>query len=205
MAGYTAGGIDIIDIFAGGHLDSQAGGWLREQSTQMTQGISHTANQFFEQAREMYQVISQTDALQVLRNVKAKVNGLWGNNTIHAAVTLPQLQTAGPIMQRWIMALPELRTMYLNQEVEGYGDTYQNFHGHAVGAAHYDYRQVMTDIVVVDEKSFGFTNYCEPQSPDDKPLTLHEKVDILATWNTVRHYLDIADEDPTSVCGAKLG
>lgn len=205
MAGYAPSGVDIIDIFAGGHLDSQSGGWLREQSMQMTQGLSHSATQFFQQAREMYQVISQTDALQVLRNVKAKVSGLWGSDSISAMVTLPQVQTAGPIMQRWIMALPELRTMYLNQEVEGYGDTYQNYHGHNVGVAHYDYRQVMSDIVVVDEKSFSHTTYIEPQVGDEKPLTLHEKVDILATWNTVRHYLEIADEDPTSSAGSKLG
>jgi hypothetical protein len=203
MSGY-ASGVDIIDIFAGGHLDQQSSGWLQEQSQFMSTGLSHTAQQFFEQARNMYQVISQTDALQVIRNVKAKVGSLWGND-VFAATTLPQIQTANPVMQRWIMALPELRTMYLNQEVEGYGDSYQNFHGHAVGADHYDWRQVMTDVVVVKPNEWGYTNYCEPTSPGEKPLTLHEKVDILATWNAVKHYLDEADEDPTSTCGAKLG
>jgi hypothetical protein len=201
---HAAHGVDLIDIFAGGQLDQSTTGWLQEKSQTLRSTLSETAQGFFDTARNMYSMISVSDAAQALRNLTSKLANVWSTNSIYATTTLAELQTAGPVMQRYIMAQPELRKMYLNQEVEGYGESYVNYHGDSLGVNHYDWRRVMDTIVTVEDKHYSFTNYAERMADGEEPLTLHEKIDILKAWNSVQHYLDVADEDPTSTCGAKL-
>jgi len=197
-------GTDLIDVYAGGHLDQNAIAYLDGKSQELRATVGGEAAQFFNQARNLYQVISATDATQVLRNLKSKVDKLWADNTITNHSTLASIQTAGTVMQRWIMAHPGIRGMYLNQEVEGYSGSYVNYHGEAIGASHYDYRRVVDGIAFETEEGYRYTQYHEAITEDDPELTLHQKVDILNTWKAVEHYLDEADEDPTSAVGNKL-
>lgn len=201
---YNNLGADLIDVMAGGHIDTGTTEWLQERSNALRSTLSGAAASFVESARSMYTMISTTDAAQILRNLTAKATSLWSPVQIAPLLTLPQLQTANPIMQRWVMACPEVRTRYLNQELEGYGDSYTNYHRDAIGPAHYDWRRVMDGIVVVNEKDWGYTSYVDLMGEGEEPLSVHQKVDILKTWNAVRHYLEEGDEDPTSTCGAKL-
>jgi len=204
MSFHAALGNDLIDVFAGGHLDPGALAYFDQRSQELQQSVTGQAAQFFQQARHLYQIISATDATQILRNLQGKVDAVWDQNTIRLMNTLSQMQTANPIMQRWIMAQPDLRKMYLNNEVEGYGESYVNYHGDAVGRAHYDYRQVIEGMVMPTADGYTVTHFIEERSEDETPLTLHQKADILNTWQMVKHYLDEADEDPTSPTGNRL-
>lgn len=202
---HQAHGVDLLDICAGGHIDQQTTSWLGERANALRTTISGAASQFFDQAKTMYAMISSNDAIQALRNLTAKSDNVWNSNVIHSLSTIEQLQTASPIMQRYVMAQPELRKMYLNSEVEGYADSYENLHGDRVGIQHYDYRRVMDGIVVVNEETASFNNFYELIPEGDKELTLYEKVDILRSWNTVNDALDVHEEDPTSAAGNMLG
>lgn len=200
-------GVDLIDIMAGGVPDSSTQQWLRDRSHSIQNQLSQTGQQFFEKARNMYQVIDESRALQVLRNLMHKRNEAWVSNNIRAIETLEGLQTADPYMQRWIMAEPELRYRYLNQTVDGYSDSYVNHHGDAIKDDHYDYRRVMDGVVIVDDEDesidFKVKHYYEFED-DPIRLTIYEKKAILDVWALVRHYLDEGGEDPTSVTGAQL-
>ena len=204
MSFHAALGNDLIDVFAGGHLDPGAMEYFNQRSQELQQSVSGQAAQFFHQARNLYQIISATDATQILRNLQSKAEGLWDHNTIHLMTNLSQLQTANPIMQRWIMAQPDLRQMYLNNEVDGYADSYVNYHGDTVGRLHYDYRQVVEGMVMPTADGYTVSHFIEERPEEDTPLTLHQKADVLRTWQLVKHYLDEADEDPTSPTGNKL-
>lgn len=201
---YAQQGADLIDIFAGGQLDAATSNWLQEQSMAMRSTLSDVGQGFFNKAREMYQMISVSDAAQVLRNLTAKLTNVWSNNSIYAIHDLAGLQTAGPVMQRYIMAHVDLRKMYLNQEVEGYADSYVNYHGDAVGTKHLDYRLVTDGMVFVTDEEYRYTNYGENLAEGEEPLTLHQKVDVLRSWNLVTQYLEEGVDDPSSSCGAKL-
>ncbi|MBW6072775.1 hypothetical protein KZ856_38035, partial [Pseudomonas aeruginosa] len=119
--------------------------------------------------------------------------------------TLEQLQTANPIMQRYIMAQERLRGMHLNNMVEGYADSYVNHHGDRVGERHYDYRRVMDEVLVVNDDHTVVKQFYEEIPEGDKELSLYEKVDILRSWNLVNVALDENEMDPTSPVGNLLG
>lgn len=207
MAGtYVEGGADIIDALGGGFLDDSTKEWFAQQSQTITQTLGQAGQAFFNRARDMYQTVSESQALQMLRNLRARNENVWSSNMIQPLRTLESLQTAGPIMQRWVMAQPDLRSRYLNQEVEGYGDSYVNYHGDRVGVEHYDYRKVMNAMVVIpedDDDSWVCRNFFEFVE-DDRELTVHERLDILDTWDLVKHYLEDGGEDPTSLYGNAL-
>jgi hypothetical protein len=199
-----AHGVDLLDICAGGHLDMNTQSWLGDRSDALRATISTTAQSFFNQAASLYTMISTSDAVQALRNLTVKVEGAWQTNVISYLQTIDQVQCAPIVMQRYIMAQPDIRQMYLNGEVSGYGESYENLHGDSVGAKHYDWRQVMSGIVTVSDDSFQHTTYVE-DTRDDTELTVFEKVDILRTWNVVQTALSAAEQDPTSPEGLMLG
>ncbi|AFO71131.1 hypothetical protein FDI90_gp324 [Pseudomonas phage PA7] len=199
-----AHGVDLLDICAGGHLTQQTTQWLGERSQALRSTMSTAAASFFNTAQNMYSMISESAAVQALRNLTTKKDNLWQSNNIVYLETLAELQTAGPIMQRWVMAHERLRTMYLNNEVDGYGGSYNNIQGDAVGERQFDYRRVMDGVMYTDKKEFGYKNYHEDIKSDRK-LRLHEKVDIIRMWNAIDGHLDAGEEDPTSVVGNLLG
>lgn len=199
-----AHGVDLLDICAGGHLDMNTQSWLGERSDALRATISNTASSFFNQAATLYTIISSSDAIQALRNMTVKAENAWQNNTVAYLNSVEQVQCAGPVMQRWVMTQPEVRQMYLNGEVSGYGDSYENFHGNGIGAQHYDWRQVMSGIATVTDDTFSYTTYAE-DTHNENELSVFEKVDILRTWQVVQGALSAGEQDPTSPEGLMLG
>jgi hypothetical protein len=202
---HSALGVDLIDVYAGGHLDTNTANWLGERASTMRSTLSTAANQFFDQAKALYQMIDTSSAIQALRNLTAKTDHAWQSNTIHYLGTVPELQTAGPIMQRWLMAEPTIRKMYLDGEVEGYAGSYVNHHGLNIGGLHYDFRRVMDGVVTHDENSYQHTQYYDDLPEGERELTLHEKADICRSWNTIVAAVETYEEDPTSPGGNLLG
>lgn len=200
----AAHGVDLLDICAGGHLDMNTQSWLGERSDALRATISTAASSFFNQAASLYTMISTSDAVQALRNLTVKAENVWQSNVITHLATIEQLQCAPLVMQRYIMAQPDLRQMYLNGEVTGYGDSYENLHGDGIGAKHYDWRRVMDGMVTVNDEGYQFTQYVE-DTRDDAELTVFEKVDILRTWSVAQTELSKGEQDPTSPEGLMLG
>ena len=203
MSGYAISGGDIIDVYAGGHLDNRTLNWLTQRNESIMQTVTDTARTFFQHAHSLYNMVSSSDATMLLRNLKVKTENSWSFD-IAPIHDLVGLQTANPYLQRFILAQPDLRERYLNQEVEGYGDSYVNHYGNTIGERHFDYRRVMGGIATIDAEGLRYTTYHEQLSEEERELTVFEKVDILKTWNTIQKYLDIGEDDPTSVTGAML-
>ena len=199
-----AHGVDLLDICAGGHLDMNTQSWLGDRSDALRATISTTAQSFFNQAASLYTMISSSDAVQALRNLTVKAENAWQSNTISYLNNLEQIQCAPLVMQRYLMAQPDVRKMYLNGEVSGYGESYENLHGDGVGVQHYDWRRVMDGIATINDDSVQFTQYVE-DTRDDAELTVFEKVDILRTWNVLQAELSAGEQDPTSPEGLMLG
>lgn len=204
MAQYVAGGADLIDIMAGGRPDVATQQWFSERRETLQNTLTNTSQAFFDRARDMYQTISESQAVQMLRNLKAKTENVWAGNQITELQTLEQLQTASPVMQRWVMAQPDLRKRYLNQSVEGYGDAYTNYHGAVFGSEHYDYRRVMHGVVETSDTGWVAREYVDYMANDDVGLSRHERLDILNTWDLVKALMDEGGEDPSSPVGNQL-
>ncbi len=126
-------------------------------------------------------------------------------NYVLPLITLENQQNASPVMQRWIMANPEIRSIYLKQRCDGYNETYTNLYGNKIGEEHYDYRRVMNGIGVEQENGdIDFVQYFDELVEGDRELTLLEQTDILNTWNTTNMILSLWEDDPTSSDGDKL-
>lgn len=202
---YQAGGIDLMDIAAGGHLDQSTTSWLGARSDTLRANLSTHATNFFNKAVDLYSIISTSDAIQAMRNLVSKKDHAYDINSIYAANTVDTLQTANIVMQRYIMAEPSIRELYLNSSVSGYNGSYVNLHGDAIGSMHYDYRRVTQGMVVRNEDQLQYSHYYDTIGEGDRELTIHEKVDILKTWNAVQLALDANETDPTSPEGNLLG
>lgn len=196
------GGADVLDVMAGGRLDESAQEWFQQQAYALQNTVSGAAQQFFNQARDMYQTVSDTQAMQMLRNLTSRRNTVWSDSLVMALKSLEQLQTAGPVMQRWVMANPVARERYLNDTLEGYGDSYDNVHGDAIGRNHSDYRHVTNTLAEVTDEGWVARNYFE--FSDTPVLSQSDRLNILNTWDLLEHYLDEGDEDPTSPYGNPL-
>jgi hypothetical protein len=205
MATLVEGGADIMDALGGGLPSQQTREWLTEQSQAVSATLSQYSQQFFDQSREMFQTINDSQAMQMLRNVKSRVKDAFTPDLISIGRTLEQLQTAGPNMQRWIMAEPTLRERYLNNTADGYGDTYKNFYGAVAGENHYDYRRVMDGVGHLDEEDvYVRKHYRDILHEGEEELSTYNKLDIRDTWAMVKHHVERGEEDPSSVYGNPL-
>lgn len=107
------------------------------------------------------------------------------DNYIQPLVSMEALQNANPTMQRWVMAHPELRQLYLKQNIDGYSDTYRNIFGKGVGESDYNYRRIMDGVLQDDGKESWFKHYHEELLPGDRRLDHVEKSSILATHDYI--------------------
>lgn len=124
------------------------------------------------------------------------INSLQGSNVnivdnyIHEINSFEGLQQANPVMQRWIMAHREVRQLYIDQNVDGYSDTYQNVFGKEVGEDDYNYRRVMSGrFVDLPDGSYKRSIYMDDLMPGDRELEYHEKVAIRSTWEHIDNLL----------------
>ncbi len=195
---FVDAGNDLIDMMAGGSLDTASRNWLNESAQYAATIVSDAGRALFEKAKSMYQMVNEADSLKFLRNLNSKKDNLWEENAIAFLGTLEKLQTAGPIMQRWIMANPEVRTRYLNQTLDGYSGSYNNVQGESVELSQYDYRRVIDGVVVIGEKSWGYKSVQEELPEGEKHLTIYEKKDIWNTWEMCQVFLE-EDDDFTMI------
>lgn len=197
-------GVDLMDIAAGGFLDSGTMGWMHERTQNLMSTVSATTASWFNKAKSFYQTITEVDANQALRNLTAKVDQSWKGNNVHLCHNLQQVQSANPVLQRYLMAEPQLRQLYLDQSCEGFAGSYINFQGDAIGVNQYDYRRVTDGMLMVKEDHVQWNDFYEQIPDNDKELELYEKADMIRNWNLVNIALDAGEMDPSSPIGNLL-
>lgn len=108
------------------------------------------------------------------------------DNYYMECLTFSNLQQANFTMQRWIMSHPEVRNLYLQQNIDGYSNTYKNVFGNEVGEADYNYRRVMDEVLVSnDDDVWQVKYYSEDLLEGDKELNHYEKKQILHTYDAM--------------------
>ena len=208
MATFVEGGAATFDALLYGDQHPQTTQLLRQQFSNIGHHLSDAARMFVEAAQSKMEELSQGYAAQLLRSAGRAISAFWIPDEIQILESIGRMQYAPNVMRRYVMACPELRTLYHQGRVEGYGESYIDLQPGMVGADHYDYRRVMNGVVVTDpEQSTDWqaTTYIEPLRADDRELELVEQADIQATWQLLRPMLVPGEEDPTSKWGAEIG
>lgn len=104
------------------------------------------------------------------------------------------LQQANPTMQRWVMAHPGINQLYVDQNLDGYSDTYTNITGKTVGKENYNYRRATNGVIGDD----GYTLYYEDLMPGDRELDHYEKDIIQNTYSAIDWMLENCQFDFTN-------
>lgn len=153
-------------------------------------------------AIEMYDTINAADAVMRARLLWRTANNAYSGDRMRSFASVSDFQTAGPTMQRWVMACKEVREAYRKQRIEGYRDSYVDASPGLVGDLHVDYRMVTDGLIYRDGDDMCFDiHYGLPEDECLEPDQVH---DIVDTWAMAAHFLAQNDDDITSLYGCKM-
>jgi hypothetical protein len=171
--------------------------YIQNQLQNFSSSLNEVGAKFLSASRDIYNNLNSSVIADAARLAMRTAAGLF-LNYIAPLTTMSGFQTAAPIMQRWVMANPNVRELYHNQLCNGYADTYVDYHPEDVGENHYDYRRVMDSVIVDNDEGSIVKYYLDDLIDGDKELNPHEKFDILSTWDIVEAFIAAGKEDPTS-------
>lgn len=208
---FVPGGYDAIDsIMGGGRPQDSTLAYFDNQYQSMigaAQSVGNAAlQQIYQIAQQTYNYVMDTRPWEMAEALMRQTTHMFDPNAIRTLTDLASLQTAKPVMQRWIMAMPEVREMYHNNQIDGYSATYEDAQPGMVGVNHYDWRRATNAMVDLNEETGDWksTTFVEQLVDQDRELSFHEKVDIKITWSAIMHQLQTQQYDPTSVWNNKL-
>lgn len=180
--------------------------YIGYQYDQASRYLTDRARGWMENAGSIFQRTDYDTLLRTTRAVSRQLKGAFRDDVIQPLYDIGQFQTAGPVMQRWIMAEPTVRQLYHEQGCDGYSGTYVDMAPHAVGETHYDYRRVMDGVVVTDEQTgqWHADSYLEPLYEGDRDLMPDEQADIQIAWRHLKRHLRDGTDDPVSPWNGEL-
>lgn len=176
-----------LDMVLYGNKSELINNYLVQQMQHIKPAFNEFSNRIYQNLQTSYNFINdklvqygilnqlQSQGVQVVDNYYMELNNF------HA------LQNANLTMQRWVMSHPAVRQLYLDQNIDGYSDTYKNVFGKGVGEDDYNHRRVMDGVVQDDGNGYVIKHYIEDLMPGDKELSHYEKVQILHTYDTINH------------------
>ena len=170
-----------------------------------TQALGGMANTVAREVQQRFNEIRSSTAVQVIENVRNRLNSLWKTDSVRPLQDIESIQTAPPTMQRWVMAYPPVRALYNQKNISAYDDKYVDLHPGGVAETHYDYRRVMDGVFVLKDGIATSTNYRENIIEETDTLSLIEKMSVLLTWDTLsKNIASGSNVDPTSVWNGTL-
>lgn len=200
------GGRELFEHLSFGEASQRSVAYVQRELDRVGNVLTDLGRSGWETARETFDRFSGENAMRRAREVSRRIGWMYQSDCIRPLTSLKEFQSAQPIMQRWIMANPEVRAYHLRQECDGYHKTYVDIDPGKIGENHYDYRRVMNGIVQTeDETKPLYSIYIGDELLEgDRELDIGEKVDIIASWNYLRAIIAEGADDPTSIFGDKL-
>lgn len=179
--------------------------FLQNQFSTLSNVMGDVGNTFIQRGRELFDKYHGVEAMRLAKAAIRATQHMFMHDTILELSTISQLQQAKPVMQRWIMACPDIRTVYHRQQCDGYSGSYVDMHPGMIGPDHYDYRKVMDGVMVVgdDDSDFDWKyNTWFDDEEGDINLTFSDKTAILSVWDLIKSMSKPGKEDPTDpLCG----
>lgn len=169
-----------------------------------TNHLLDAGRSFMTQAVDLYEKLGSSEAMSRVKRAMAGEDGRWTDSYMKHLCSVEELQTAPIIMQRYLMAQPDIRSLYHKGHCDGYSDTYVDMEPGLVGEQHYDYRRVMDGVVEETETGWGWTEYFEDLIPGDAELDDFDRGMILRSWDQLYKAVHDEKEDPTSIYGGEL-
>lgn len=179
--------------------------FMQNSIANVTQTVSAASQAFYQKAQDVYEFFNGHEAMRRARAAVNKAGHAFTADDVRYLQSLASIQNAKPQMTRFIMSEPVVRQMWLDQQIEGYDGQYLDTEPGCIGDTHTEYARTMQGMIVDgDDGVSHYSLYYGLEHPDELELDIEEQVDIMNTWDRVRHYLDRGEQDPTSVWGSML-
>ncbi|WP_368874924.1 hypothetical protein [Proteus mirabilis] len=207
--GMLSGGFSAMGSYMTGSRPSQtAMDYFNNQYQNIAATVSTAGNaalqSVYQAAASSFNNLIQSRPWELAEAVIRQTAHIFDPNVINALSTLAEFQTAKPVMRRWVMTNPTIRTMYHNQKVEGYDGEYEDAQPGLVGEAHYDYRRATNSMVMLNDTGWSATTWREQLVADDAELSFFNKADIFKTWDSLLGLVETQEYDPTSIYNSRL-
>lgn len=205
MAMYIEGGTLAFNELAYAPRDQNTIEYLKESAMNLSQNLTDSGRMFMDSTREKWSHFFGDNALRAARAAVRTVQTMWDADVIKQLVTITHMQHAPVVMQRYIMADPTIRKMFLAQQLDGYSDTYQNIHGNAIGPEHYDYRRLNNGLVEeTEEGGWVAWTYFDDLLEGDHELQFDQQMDLKDSISNIIREIRKRRDDPTSKYNASL-
>jgi hypothetical protein len=179
------------------------------QFEQLSHNVSDISRQYYDFAKKSFDDFVDSGIMRTIRAAQATAKNWFHPNSIVMLETIEELQAAQPMMQRYMMANPTIRTLYHRQLCNGFSDSYKDMYPGVIGETHQDYRKVMTgaiqDYTTPDgEESWHAMQYLDDMDDGDRELDPMERLTMRKVWEImdmhIANKVDITDPE-----GGELG
>lgn len=150
-------------------------------------------NMFKENILAMYDSYNSEDVLANAKRTALRTNAHLSENIIQEQYV--EDYNPNILMQKYIMACPEIYTAFSKQQIYGFGESYYNPDFINVGTLSNHYRSTMNGIMVEDEDGDLVSHQYSGSDIDN--LIFEEKMAIINTWDSVKKMLNEDNIDPT--------
>lgn len=166
-----------------------------EQSVALLEGFVSKTLDFF-----------SGETAMAIKGIQLNLNKTFDNSSIQELCDATALSEATGRMARYVMANEGLGQLFKDDKIAGYGDDEFNPE-RLVGSDLLEFRDATNSILrevnlpvkgsKTDETSDQFiaTNYTEELPDDFESLTINERFQVMATWDTIDSILSIKDHD----------
>ena len=151
---------------------------------------------FANRVLEIRETFNNSAAVQLAKAALNRTRGIFSPNVVKTLTEVPDMQNAKSVMQRWMMANPEVRALYNQQRCDGFSESYVDMQPGKIGENHYDYRRVMDGMVQTTDDGFFIDMYAEQILPEDEDFDFDEQKAVLRTWLSLEHAIALAHKDP---------
>lgn len=198
------GGIDAFNgLVYGLHNDNDIN-YFRNNVTNIPQMVGAYGQMFKETTQNLFDRYHGSQAIQLAKLAIHHAAQIFRADDVRSLFDVVDFQTAGLVMQRWVMANPTVRAMYHAQQCDGYSDTYIDDHPGKIGDNHYDYRRVTNGIVQESGDNWFVNIFSEDLKEGDQELDIHKQASILSTYEILNMMFKRGYDDLTNPYGGKL-
>lgn len=180
--------------------------WCRQRQAEAMHNLDPIVLQNIQaQQGSVFGEIDYTGIARMSKALNNHLDSMWVSDKIVPLKTVAELQTPPPVMIKWIMACPEVRERFHQQQLAGYDEYYVDPEPKKNGEDHYYYRRAVEGIFFETEDDDMVANewFEDLWSPDDA-LDIVDQVSIQSTWASMIAAIHEGGSDPTSRFNAQL-
>lgn len=183
-------------------------GIIEQGLERFRQEVGEIGQQFYQQAVGYYEQFNGSEAMRRARMVRNKVRGLFRPDIIRDMTDIGDMQQAGPVGRRWLMANPNAYERFEKQSMSAWGGKWVDYEPGTPPLLKAEYRMVNDGLVhdVEDNEEYGWkvTFHMDDFQPGDKKLDTDQKDTIVNNWARFDAMLALGEEDPSDEYGDSL-